>query len=427
MRIGLFTDTYLPSINGIVYVVKSLKENLEAAGHEVFIFCPASSMRPNKQKSIYQEGEHIIRFPSVKGAFYDDYDTSFLFPPRVLKMVKDLDLDIIQVFTPGQIGLMGMQAAWWTKKPFVIQHSTDIYEFVEHYPEVLPGALALVGLVVPFTVKLGGKDVKELVKLYRPRRGATKWNQDIIEKVVTIVYSKANAVIVLSRKSRDQLASWQKDDRYKYPLTLIPSGVPPIPKATNRELLEFRKTWQIDARDEVFGFIGRLAEEKNLPLLISSLEIIIKKRPRARLLFIGDFEYRETLESIAAESPVADRITFTGSIPRLSLGAALAVMKVFVFPSLKDTQGWVLHEAAHAGLPIVLVDPKVSEVVIDGKNGYLAENNAEDFASKVEYLLAHPKLRQEFGAKSVKLAQKFTEKKQVKKLIDLYVTLVEEK
>lgn len=80
MRIGLFTDTYRPSINGIVFVVESLKRELEARGHEVYVFCPAKSMRPNKQVELEEDGS-IIRFRSVKGMFFDDYDTSVFFPP----------------------------------------------------------------------------------------------------------------------------------------------------------------------------------------------------------------------------------------------------------------------------------------------------------------------------------------------------------
>ena len=74
MRIGLFADTYRPSINGIVYVVESTKKHLEGLGHEVYIFCPARSIRPSKHAEEFDEDEYIIRFPSIKGAFYDDYD-----------------------------------------------------------------------------------------------------------------------------------------------------------------------------------------------------------------------------------------------------------------------------------------------------------------------------------------------------------------
>ena len=66
MRIGLFTDTYRPSINGIVFVVESLQTHLEAMGHEVYVFCPARSVRPSKTAERFDEDEYIIRFPKVR-------------------------------------------------------------------------------------------------------------------------------------------------------------------------------------------------------------------------------------------------------------------------------------------------------------------------------------------------------------------------
>lgn len=427
MRIGLFTDTYRPSINGVVYVVESLKQNLEAMGHEVYIFCPARSVRPSKRAEEFDEDEYIIRFPSIKGVFYDDYDMSLFFPPRVLMQVRELDLDLIHIFTPGQVGLMGINASWVTKKPLIIQHSTDVYEFVEHYPAVLPGMLALIVILMPFTIRLQGKDVRELIKLYRPRRGVTEWNQDIIEKAMTIVYSKADTVITLSRKSQKQLEAWQQGDKFKYPVVMMPNGVTPIKKATDVELEDFRKRWQIAKSDEVFGFVGRLGEEKNLPILIKALGHVLKSRPRARLLFVGDFEFRPELEKMAQATRYSDRITFTGAIPREQLGSAYGAMDVFAFPSLKDTQAWVLHEASHAGLPIVLIDRELSEVFEDGKNGYFAKNSATDFADKLVTLLKSPTKRAQYGKHGKYLASKFTEKGQVKKLVKLYEKILSDR
>ena len=209
MRIGLFTDSYRPSINGIVYVVESLKRELEALGHEVYVFCPAKSISPAKQAELLHEDDNsrIIRFRSIKGAFFDDYDTSVFFPPVVQRQIANMNLDVVHIFTPSQIGLLGVKAANKNNIPLVVQHCTDLYEFVDHYPAVLPGVLALAGIIFPLSVKLNGQDLLEVAKLYRPRNGVTKWNKDIIERVITILYSKADAVIALSRKSRDQLQS----------------------------------------------------------------------------------------------------------------------------------------------------------------------------------------------------------------------------
>lgn len=427
MRIGLFTDTYRPSINGIVFVVESLKRELEALGHEVYIFCPAKSLHPARQAELLQDDERIIRFPSIKGAFFDDYDTSVFFPPAVQRQIAELRLDVVHIFTPSQIGLVGVRAAHKNQIPLVIQHCTDMYEFVEHYPAVLPGALALAGVVLPLSVKLKGRDLWEIVKLYRPRAGVTKWNRAIIERVITMLYSKADAVIALSRKSVAQLSSWQDDD-YLYDLTLLPNGVNALPRATAAQLKAFRDQWGLKKSDEVFGFVGRLGEEKNLPILIQAFDkYIAKARPKSKLLFVGDFEYRQTLEEMAAQSKYAERIIFTGALPRESLGVVYAALDIFCFPSLKDTQGWVLHEAAHARLPIVMIDTQVSEVVRDGVNGIFVKNRPKSMADAVISLLKSPARRAKFGAESKKLAAHYTERRQVRTLEKLYQSLISQK
>lgn len=419
MRIGLFSDTYRPTINGITYVVDTLKQQLEQQGHEVFIFCPARTIRPGKLQEMSVEDSHIVRIPSFPSGFFDDFDLALFFPPRTLRQIRELELDIIHIFTPSQIGLLGMNAATKYDIPFVVQHSTDLYQFVENYPNTVPGALALVGVLFPMSLKLERQDYKEIAKLSRPRRGATKWGQEIIKRALTMAYSKADAVIALSRKSKMQLESWQDED-YNYKVTMLPSGVNAIPRATKKSLADFREKWGFTDEDEVYGFVGRLGEEKNLPVLIEAFDKVVAKRPKAKLLFVGDFDYRKALEEMARQSKSPGRIIFTGSIPREELGAAYATLDIFAFPSLKDTQAWVLHEAAHAHLPIVMIDQDLSEVVFDGENGYFVENNSNSFAKKIVHLFGHPELMQEFGERSKQLASRYTEKSQAMKIIRLY-------
>lgn len=419
MRIGLFSDTYRPSINGIVYVVDTLRQQLEREGHEVFVFCPAKTISPKKVQEMAEEDSHIVRIPSVPSGFFDDFEVSLLFPPRTIRQIRDLKLDIIHIFTPSQIGLLGINAAMKYDVPFVVQHCTDLYEFVENYPNTVPGALALVSILFPVSVKLDRRDYLEIAKLARPRRLATRWGQDIIKRALTLAYSKADATIALSKKSKAQLESWQDED-YRYKVTLLPSGVNALPQPSKTEIMSFREKWGLQTSDEIVGFVGRLGAEKNLPILIEAFDIIAAKRPRAKLLFVGDFNYRETLESMASESKYRERIVFTGAIPREQLGVAYAALDVFAFPSLKDTQGWVLHESAHAGLPIVMVDRELSEVVIDGENGFFADNEASDMAKCIINLLENPELRSRFGARSKVLASRLTEELQAKKTIRLY-------
>ena len=411
MRIGLFTDTYHPATNGIVHVVDVTRKELEKLGHEVYVFCP----KVNGDGNEYDD--HVIRFPSVPTGLFDDNRMSVFFPPLAMRTIRKLELDVIHFFTPMQIGMMGVYAAQRTDAILIGQHCTDFYQYVEHYPQVLPGVLALM-LTLPFTVKVNGIDVKTMARSYRPQLGITQWNRDVVENMMALVYSRCDAVIAVSRKSKAQLESWYGD--YHYDVRLLPTGVDPIPRPTKAEVAKFRADWGIAPSDEVMANIGRMGAEKNLDILIPALKKLLKKRPNARLLFVGDFDYLDTLKRHAAESGVGDRITFTGRIPRPQLGAAYAAADVFVFPSVMDTQGLVVHEAANAGLPIVYVDRFVTETVIEGENGFVARNSASSIADKVLTLFEDPGMRKKFGAASKKIAARFTEYDQTVKLEDMY-------
>lgn len=416
MRIGLFTDTYRPSVNGIVYVVEILRRDLEALGHEVFVFAPAASLRTSED-----EDDHLIRFPAFKGAFYDDYNTTLFFPPRVLRRIRDLDLDIIHFVTPGQVGLMGVYAATKLEIPLVAEYCTDLFQYAERYPATLPGVLAL-GAILPVAMKLSGSEVLEILRVGRPRAGISKWSQELVKHLVGVVHSHCDAVIVHSRKTLHQLESWEEDKPRN--IHIIPTGIDALPEPTEVQKKEFAKKWGIKPTDEVVISVGRLSIEKNLDLLIDMIEELIKVRPHAKLVFVGDFDYREALEARSKKSPAHNHIVFTGSMERQELGRAYANAKVFAFPSMTDTQGLVVHEAAQASLPIVIVDEEVTEVVRNGKNGYFCKNDPVDMAKKIKKILEDSEKQIEFGQESKRMAMKFSEATQSKKISDLYESLI---
>jgi glycosyltransferase involved in cell wall biosynthesis len=420
MRIGLFTDTYRPSVNGIVYVIDITRKQLEAMGHEVYIFCPADGVRLH---AVDEDDSHIIRFRSMKNAFFDDYNLSLIFPAAELRRIKKLKLDIVQFFTPSFVGLMGVYVAQKTDAVLIAQHSTDLAHYIKHYPAVIPAIIVGAGVVLPSTFRFRGHDVRELIKIYKPRRLVADWGQEVIESLITMIYSRCDAVIALSAKSQKQLESWRGE--YRYDVTVIPTGVDALPKASVSKVAKFKAKYDIAVDDEVVLYAGRLSAEKNLDILIPTIKKVLSERPKARLLYVGDFEYRAVLEQAAIDSGVSDRITFTGSLPRSYLGVVYASASLFVFPSLTDTQGLVVHEAAHAGLPFVILDKYVTEVVRDGENGFVARNNAKSMAEAIVKILSDDKLRQRFGEESKRLASQYSELTQTKKLEQLYIEAIE--
>lgn len=414
MRIGLFTDTYQPSINGIVYVVDITRRRLEELGHEVYIFCPADTVLRYKD-----DDDHIIRFPGVKGAFFDDYNLSLFFPPRLVRRIRDLDLDVIHFFTPGQIGLMGIYAANKLDIKLVAQHSTDLAQYIRLYPAVVPGLL-LLGLTLPLTFRFDGKDVKELLKIYRPKK-AGEWGQAIVESLMAMVYSRCDAVIALSEKSVKQLKAIQQE--YQFAVELMPTGVDALPVTSVSERAKWRTQHGIASDDKIVLYVGRIAPEKNLALLVEATERLVSAEPQVRLVYVGGGEFEKELHMLAEKSSAHAHITFTGPMPRNELNKAYQSAEVFVFPSLTDTQGLVLHEAALAGCPIVLCDPSVSEVAVQGDNAYAAEPTATSVAEAVGCIIHDEQERARCSAASLKLAHQFTETKQTKKLSDFYERL----
>lgn len=411
MKIGLFTDTYLPVTNGISYVVQIMQRNLEALGHEVYIFAPATNLRA---KEIGDE-PHVFRFPAVEGVFFDEQLTSVFFPSAAMRKIKKLDLDVIHFFTPAQIGLMGVYAATRQNIPLINQYSTDLYHYVERYPSVLPGTIAL-ALTTPWMLKMTPRQMVRLMTVFKPKKTISEWHKSMVARMHKILHDHCDAVIALSKKMQKQLDSWGSQTHS----TLLPTGVDALPVPTKARLEQFHNQFDIKTSDKILLYVGRMSREKNLDLLLDMFEYVAIQEPDAKLMFVGDFDQREELEAKSRASQFADRIIFTGLMPRQDLGVAYKTASAFVFPSITDTQGLVVNEAAAAGLPLVLCDEEVSEIFVAGETGLLAANEPRDFAGKVLDLLRDDKLASQLGSNGAKRATQYSEIGQMKKLEELY-------
>jgi 1,2-diacylglycerol 3-alpha-glucosyltransferase len=413
MNIGLFSDSYLPSLDGISYSIESFRVELEKRGHNVTVFAPAPGIRYKERTP------NIVRFPAIKGLFYDDYLTSLFFPPEALQRVKKHHLDVIHFHTPSQVGLLGAYFALRNHIPLISTYHTDLYEYVSHYPAVLPGTIAL-SLLGPLITRGSLSDFRDAIGNMKPERNMDTWNKKIVVKGVTLLHNNCDYVIAPSHKIERQLRGWHT----KSPIRILPTGVDKI-TTTTRAKSAFKTKFGIKQQDLVITFVGRLGSEKNLELLLSAFAIVVEKVPTAKLMLIGRHEHQIKLERMARELGISARVIFTGYVEHAKLGAAYESSAVFAFPSRTDTQGLVIHEAASAGLPIVMIDKDITEVVKDGKNGYFARNSAKDMANKLIKLLDNQELRSSMGAESIKLAAKYSEAHQAIQLEKLYLNAIE--
>lgn len=117
MRIGFFTDSYFPEIDGVTYTIKLWREQLEDRGHEVYVIYPDGN---------YDPGPRELPVPSVPNPFYNGYRIPLTRPPADLPA-----LDVVHCHGPAPVGLLGRYYAWKHRLPSVYTHHTPLEEYFE--------------------------------------------------------------------------------------------------------------------------------------------------------------------------------------------------------------------------------------------------------------------------------------------------------
>jgi glycosyltransferase involved in cell wall biosynthesis len=416
MKIAIFTDNYHPSTNGIVYVVDVLYENLYQLGHDVTIVAPKPGVR-NRGNPVVP-GKKVVWIPAIEGLLYDEYLVSVFLPIRTVKKLEKRNFEAVIFITPGQVGMLGVYLARRNKLILVEQYSTDLVEYIKLYPNVLPAVIAL-SAISSFILKL--KEVVKIpLKVIKPNKNLV-WSQKMARAVLESLHNSCDLVVTVSRKNYQELSKQNIEPKVVY----IPTNVNK-PQTSELGPKKIRQKYKIAKSEKVILYVGRLAKEKNIELLLNAFERVAANDPKIKLLIVGDFDYREHLEGIARSSKFAESIIFTGRISHAEIGNYYAAADIFAFPSLTDTQAFVLNEAAYAGLPIVWCDPLVNEVVEDGLNGILAKPNIKEFSYSLSKLLKDNKLRKQYSEASARAAHNFDKKKIPQKLSEEILKLAKE-
>jgi glycosyltransferase involved in cell wall biosynthesis len=191
--------------------------------------------------------------------------------------------------------------------------------------------------------------------------------------------------------------------------TVIPVGIDRLPLTPRPDELQ----WRPGALRVLY--VGRFAPEKSLPLLVQALDIAVRQGVDAHLVMVGEGPLAGDLAQQAARAGVADRLTILGPYPRSSLRGIYASADVFAFPSIVETQAFVLNEAAHEGLPLLVSDPDVNSVVCDGQSALVVAHKAMAYAQGLRQLL-DPLLRSRLGAVAQQRAGCYLESTQTAQL-----------
>lgn len=208
--------------------------------------------------------------------------------------------------------------------------------------------------------------------------------------------------------------------------TVVPTGTNLEPfLSADGDALRKEKGWQDET---ILISVGRLAPEKNWETLLRAFAKVYPEHQDLRLVLIGDGPAKENLQSLAAELGIAERITFTGSLPFDEVPAYLKAADVFSFASITETQGLVTMEAMAAGLPVVSVDGSgTHDIVEHGKQGFLVENDADALAKGIQDLLADPRQMKRFSNNALKKAKTFDVNQLSKQVVAVYEQAIQAK
>lgn len=198
-------------------------------------------------------------------------------------------------------------------------------------------------------------------------------------------------------------------------ITTVPNGV---------DFEEIDTAHPADDQSDII-FAGRLIKDKNVDLLIKSISLIKQTIPNIKCLIIGDGPERRHLEEIVSSTHLEQNVSFLGFIKSSrDVFSRLKASKVFVLPSTREGFGIALLEANACGLPVVTVrhpQNAATDLVVDGKNGFLCELNEADMSSKIMMALERA---QDMSSDCVNHAKQYSWENAVDMIEDTYESIL---
>ena len=346
MKVALFTETYLPYINGVVTHVKILKEGLEKLGHKVLVV----TADPNTRRYYVRDG--VLHCPAKSFKRFYDYGLASPVSTRRLMYIKQFDPDIIHIHNEFGIGFSGAMIAKILHKPLVYTLHTMYDEYL-YYVAPRP--------MLPFVKRVSHHYAKFLANNAAALTGPSKKVQQFFDDCGV----KRDVSVVPNPVELD---------------IFLPENIDEDKKA------KFREKYNISEDDTLLCFCGRLGREKSVDVLLDYWAKTIKPEDHCKLMIIGDGPSREELEQQAHELGIDNMVTFTGKVMHDELPPYYACCDLYVTASLSDTNSISMLEAMATGLPVLQRFDKLNEgQVRDGVNGYIFYDEKDMYREILNY------------------------------------------
>ncbi|MBU4437057.1 MAG: glycosyltransferase [Candidatus Altiarchaeota archaeon] len=360
MKIGIFTDTYFPQINGVTFTIKAWKDRLKET-HDVSIYYPDGKYKPEHDE---------FPFKSMEFKFYKGYKVAF--PVDVSRKAKDLD--IVHIHGLFSMALAGLYVSKRYRLPRILTYHTPADQYISYMTK--------------------NKTLQSsLMKLYN------LWERKLL--------NSCDFVTCPSKPIREMLLKKGVND-----VTVLSNGIDlEFFKPANPE--PFRKKFGIKA-GKVIGFCGRFGYEKHLEDLIG-----IADEFDGEILIAGVGPAEEHFKKLGKGKK---NVKFIGFLTREELLEFYSCLDVFVFPSTAETQGLVALEAMACGTPVVGADAMaLKDTIQEGVNGY--RYNQGDLKKLMQLIDKAYKNKDELAKNGLETVKEHSLHNTVEKLNEIYEKL----
>lgn len=419
LRIGLMTDTYLPIANGVTHMVSLLAKLLAQWGHEphVFTFAPHSDLRIAPD-GLRDTSPHLFRVPepAAKDGVHVHHapafpllDSGYFLGMRYPVWMKRLlqEMDVLHVHHPFISGRLACRLRL-PSQPLIFTNQTR-YDIYSHY----------VQRVVPFV----SEEAVETVGMRLTRRAAQFAN-------------RCDCVIAPSASLGQVLQTWG----VQTPIEVIPNGIELTRfHACAHNNPEFEYSNQASPREAepekpretpkngapTAVYLGRLAPEKNVEGLLRAFALAHRSVPEARLCLLGDGPSEDELRQLAQSLGLNDAVEFKGAMPYDKVPRALSQCDFFASASSSEVHPLTFIEAMAVGLPCVGThSPGVVDTVVDGRNGWLADDRPEAFAEALIRAFTDHDERRRRAANALEDSRGYAIETTVKRVLEIYQSVL---
>lgn len=327
MKILLTTDTWVPTVNGVVTSTVNLRAELTARGHDVRVLTLA-------------DGCHTRQADGV--TFLGSLDAGLIYPGARLR-------------APALDHALRELIAW---QPDVVHSQCEFSTFAP--ARRIARACGAPLIHTYHTV------YEDYTHYFSPSR---RMGRRLAALFTRAVCASADAVIAPTPKIQRLLRSYD----VQCPVRVIPTGLD-LRRFAAAPDPALRTALGLPDRGPVLLYLGRLAKEKNIAELIAAMPAI----PDAALLIVGDGPERPALEAQTEALGLAGRVIFAGMVPPAQVPRYYALADAFVSASTSEAQGLTYIEALAAGLPLLChADPCVEALIRPGEGGWVYHNTRE--------------------------------------------------